>query len=113
MCTRCRFRSIFLCFHLNVIESKSLRRAPQATAIRPISDHGVDGVNFTVEGKQENQQKNPQSTEEIKNSTHISSKFNNRHESICPGGHPSIYNPVRPGLTSETEFFVIFNAFTY
>ena len=73
---------------LNVAKSKARRRAPQADAILPISDHGAHaaeldlGVDFTEGGKPENPEKNPRSTGEIKNSTHISSKFDNQHEAI-------------------------------
>ena len=69
----------------NVAESKALRRAPQAAAIRPKPDNGAHaaqlelGVDFTEGGKPENLEKNSQSTGEINNSTHISSKFDNQH----------------------------------
>ena len=52
-------------------------------------------------GKPENPEKNPQSTGEINNSTHITSKFDNQQATIYPGGHPSSYIPVRLGLTLE------------
>ena len=65
--------------------------------------HSLDqGVDFTEGGNPENPEKNPRSTGEANynNSTHMSSKFFWESTRGCgPGGHPSSYNPARPGLT--------------
>ena len=53
------------------------------------------GVDFREVGKTENPEKNRRSTGEIKNSTHICSKFDNQHETI-PRWSPIQFNPVRP-----------------
>ena len=56
-------------------------------------------------GKPENPEKNPRSTGETNynNSTHMSSdpSSGNTDPGLYQGGHPSSYNPNRPGLTSE------------
>ena len=83
-------------------------KAPQAFAIRPLSDHKSQlssSVDFTERGKPENPTNNPRRTEET---NHIQQLYSHKFQLVRESTrgysqvitHPST-NPVRPGLTSE------------
>ena len=90
---------------INVVKSKGILKAHSAAAIRQLTtDHTSDlGVDFTGGGKPENPEKNPRSMRETMQLQQLYSHefqvFLRINTRLYPGGHPSSYNPVRPGLT--------------
>ena len=96
---------------LNVAESKAYERRHRLPPYDPYltTEHKLHslarsvGVDFTEGGKLENPEKNPQSTGEIKNSTHISSKFDNQHEAL-PRWSPIQLQPCPTGLNFGAQW---------